>query len=135
MTEADPPASDETALRALIARWAKAVRAQDMAGIRADHAPDLLMFDVPPPFLSRGLEAYMATWKTFFDNSVKPVEFDFHDVAVTAGADVAFATAIGRCGDLSSGKLERLEFRLTMGFRKIGGKWCITHEHHSLPAD
>ncbi len=55
-------------------------------------------------------------------------------MAVTAGRDVAFATAIGRCGDLSSGKLEKLEFRLTMGFRKIDGRWRITHEHHSLPA-
>lgn len=134
MTKSSPAASDEDEIRTLIARWAKAVRAQDRAGIRADHDPDLLMFDVPPPFQSRGLDAYMATWDTFFDFSVKPVEFDFHDVAVTAGSDVAFATAIGRCGDLSSGKLEKLEFRLTMGFRKIGGTWRITHEHHSVPA-
>ncbi len=27
-----------------------------------------------------------------------------------------------------------LEFRLTMGLRKIGGKWRVVHEHHSLPA-
>lgn len=135
MTESSPTASDEEAIRTLIARWAKAVRAQDRAGIRADHDPDVLMFDVPPPFLSRGLDAYMATWETFFEFAEKPVAFDFHDVAVTAGSDVAFATAIGRCRDLSSGKAETLEFRLTMGFRRIGGAWRITHEHHSVPAE
>jgi ketosteroid isomerase-like protein len=126
--------NDEAELRELIARWSKAVRDENFDAIRADHDPDILMFDVPPPFLSRGLDAYMATWQTFFAWQAKPVEFDFHDVAITAGNDVAFATAIGCCGDLSSGKKLQLEFRLTMGFRKHAGRWRIVHEHHSLPA-
>ncbi len=126
--------SDEAELRELIARWSKAVREENFDGILADHDPDVLMFDVPPPFLSRGLEAYLATWRTFFACQAKPVEFDFHDVEITAGTDVAFATAIGRCGDLSSGKKVDLEFRLTMGFRKQDGGWRVVHEHHSIPA-
>jgi uncharacterized protein (TIGR02246 family) len=125
---------DEAELRALIARWSKAVRDENLDGIRADHDPEILMFDVPPPFLSRGLDAYMATWETFFQWQAKPVQFEFRDIAVTAGADVAFATAIGKCCDLSSGEPVNLEFRLTMGFRKVDGKWRIVHEHHSLPA-
>ena len=128
------PANDEAELRELIARWSKAVRDEDLAGIRADHDPEILMFDVPPPFLSRGLDAYMATWETFFAWQAKPVQFDFHDVAITAGKDVAFATAIGRCCDLSGGEKVQLEFRLTMGFRKHDGRWRIMHEHHSIPA-
>jgi uncharacterized protein (TIGR02246 family) len=127
-------ATDEAELRALIARWSKAVRDQDTTGIRADHDPDILMFDVPPPFLSRGLDAYMATWDTFFAWQAKPVQFDFHDIAITAGNDVAFATAIGRCCDLSSGEKVHLEFRLTMGFHRRNGRWRIVHEHHSIPA-
>lgn len=54
----------------------------------------MLMFDVPPPFLSEGLDAYMATWEMLFSCSEKPVAFDFHDVKITAGTNVAFATAI-----------------------------------------
>jgi ketosteroid isomerase-like protein len=27
-----------------------------------------------------------------------------------------------------------LDFRLTVGLRKIDGRWVITHEHHSVPA-
>jgi ketosteroid isomerase-like protein len=66
------------------------------------------MFDVPSPFLSRGLDAYMATWEAFLSWSEKPVAFDFHDVKITAGKDVAFATAIGRCAgiDPNSKRLE-----------------------------
>ena len=126
--------TNEAELRALIARWSQAVRDQDFAGIRADHDPDILMFDVPPPFLSRGLDAYMATWNLFYDMTARPVQFDFRDIAVTAGAEVAFATAIGRCSDLSTGQKVDLEFRLTMGFRKKNGRWRITHEHHSVPS-
>ncbi len=122
-------------IQALIERWAKAVREENPEGIRADHDSEILMFDVPPPFLSRGLDAYMATWETFFLRAERPVAFDFHDVKITAGKDVAFATATGRCVDVDpSGKREELEFRLTMGLKKIAGKWRIMHEHHSLPA-
>lgn len=127
---------DEMDIQALIERWAKAVREENRVGIRADHDSEMLMFDVPPPFLSRGLDAYMATWETFFSCSEKPVAFDFHDVKITAGNDVAFATAIGRCASIDpKGKREELEFRLTMGLRKIDGRWRIMHEHHSLPAE
>ena len=126
---------DVQAIRALIERWAEAVRREDLTAIRADHDPDILMFDVPPPFSSRGLDAYMATWRLFFASVEKPVSFSFEDIEVTAGSDVAFATAKGRCVNIDrAGKREPLEFRLTMGLRKIDGKWRVMHEHHSLPA-
>jgi ketosteroid isomerase-like protein len=64
---------DEVEIRGLIERWARAVREENREAIRADHDPGILMFDVPPPFLSRGLEAYMATWETFFACSEKPI--------------------------------------------------------------
>jgi uncharacterized protein (TIGR02246 family) len=128
--------NDEAAIRALIERWAKAVREEDRAAIRADHDPGILMFDVPPPFMSLGLDAYMATWETFFSSVEKPVAFDFHDIEVTCGQDVAFATALGKCLDIDRhGMRQPLNFRLTMGLRKIGGRWRIMHEHHSVPAE
>jgi uncharacterized protein (TIGR02246 family) len=127
--------NNEAQIRALIERWAKAVREENRAAIRMDHDSDILMFDVPLPFLSRGLDAYMATWEIFFSMVEKPITFDFQDVQITCGPEVAFATAIGRCVDIDpSGKREPLEFRLTMGLRKIAGDWRVMHEHHSLPA-
>jgi uncharacterized protein (TIGR02246 family) len=126
---------DEAEIRALIERWSKAVREEDLPAICADHDPAVLMFDVPPPFSSQGLDAYMATWETFFSSVEKPVAFDFHDVRVTCGQDVAFATAVGRCVNIdATGKREPLEFRLTIGLRKTDGRWRVMHEHHSLPA-
>jgi ketosteroid isomerase-like protein len=127
---------DELDVHALFEKWAKAVRDGNWSEVRADHDPEILMFDVPPPFLSRGIEAYMATWEKFVLWSDKPVAFDFHDVSVTAGKEVAFVTAIGQCaGTYPNETHEALEFRLTMGLRKINGRWRIMHEHHSVPAE
>lgn len=126
---------DEKEIRDLIERWSKAVRDEDRAAIRKDHDPDMVMFDVPPPFQSHGLDAYMATWETFFSSVKKPVQFHFTEVKVTAGADVAFATAVGHCVTFDKGgKPEPVDFRLTTGLRKIEGRWRIMHEHHSVPA-
>jgi uncharacterized protein (TIGR02246 family) len=126
----------QTEILALIERWTAAVRNEDRAAIRENHDADMLMFDVPPPFQSRGLDAYMATWETFFSTVEKPVAFDFHDIEITAGEEVAFASAVGSCVYFTSkGKREPLQFRLTMGLRKVGGRWRVTHEHHSVPAE
>ena len=131
----DSPNNDVQQIRALIGRWADAVQREDLAAIRADHGANILMFDVPPPFQSRGIDAYMATWQLFFANVEKPVTFNFEDIEVTAGADVAFVTAKGSCININrAGKREPLEFRLTMGLKKIDDKWLVMHEHHSLPA-
>jgi uncharacterized protein (TIGR02246 family) len=131
-----PTAADETEILALVERWSKAVRERDRARIRQDHDANILMFDVPPPFSSRGIDAYMATWETFFGSSDEPVTFHFTDVEITAGSDVAFVTAVGHCVTTDkAGRPEPLDFRLTMGLRKgHDGRWIITHEHHSLPA-
>ena len=39
---------DTTQVRALIERWAEAVHAGDLDAVLADHADDIVMFDVPP---------------------------------------------------------------------------------------
>jgi len=126
---------DQLAISDLIERWSKGVRDQDRAAIRQDHDADILMFDVPPPFQSRGIDEYMATWDTFFSFAEKPVRFDFTNIEITAGVEVAFATAVGHCVTIRrDGRREPLDFRLTMGLRKIDGRWHVMHEHHSLPA-
>jgi len=126
---------DQLAIRDLIEKWSKGVRDQDRTAIRQDHDAKILMFDVSPPFQSKGIDEYMATWETFFRFAEKPIRFDFTDIEITAGADVAFATAVEHCVTIGKdGRREPLDFRLTIGLRKVNGRWRITHEHHSLPA-
>ena len=127
---------DEAAVRDLIEAWAGAVRRKDYNGILRSHAADFVMFDVPPPFKTVGLDAYRATWHLFFSWSSDPVRFEIQEMDVTAGADVAFAFATMRCRTPGSdAKPEPLDFRLTICLRKIDGRWMIVHEHHSVPAE
>jgi ketosteroid isomerase-like protein len=128
--------ADETTIRTLIENWAAAVRRKDLPAIMRDHAPDLVMFDVPPPFESRGIVAYEATWETFFRWAGTPVMFDVRRLEIVAGAEVAFAVALMRCnGGEPGGPAGELDFRLTVGLRKVGRRWTIVHEHHSIPTE
>ncbi len=126
---------DEVAIRSVIESWTAAVRRRDIGGILKNHSPDIVMFDVPPPFQSRGIDAYRKRWDMFFSWTSDPIPFDVTDISVTAGSDVAFVFAAMACAEPGSdGKPKPLAFRLTVGLRKIEGQWTITHEHHSVPA-
>jgi len=126
---------NEAAIRELVESWARAVRAKDLDGILANHSTDMLMFDVPPPLQSKGIEAYKKTWELFFSWSNDPVVFDIKDMNIIAGSDVAFVAALMRCaGTEKNGERIELEFRLTIGLRRIGDQWMVLHEHHSIPA-
>ena len=131
---------DERAIRTLIQRWATAVHAGDLDGVLADHADDLVMFDVPPPENGvRGLDAYRETWRPFFGWQASGASFEIVELEVTAGAEVAFAYALLRCG--TPEEFERhpgKRLRLTIGLRRDGstdGRWIVTHEHHSFTHD
>ncbi len=128
--------SDEAEVRTLIERWAEAVHASDMDGVLADHADDIVMFDVPPPENGvRGIDAYRETWPPFFKWQSQGAAFEIVELHVTASEDVAFAHALLRCGtpeELRKEPGNRL--RLTIGLRKEGGRWVVAHEHHSFPA-
>ncbi|WP_066943345.1 SgcJ/EcaC family oxidoreductase [Microtetraspora fusca] len=127
--------TDERAIRALIERWAEAVHDGDMNGVLADHAEDIVMFDVPPPHEGvRGLDAYRETWPPFFRWQAEGASFAIESLEVTAGDDVAYAYALLRCGtakELADAPENRL--RVTLGLRKEGGRWVVAHEHHSFP--
>jgi ketosteroid isomerase-like protein len=129
-------AGDTAAVHDVIERWAAAVRRKDMPGILQNHSSDFVMFDVPPPFQSKGLDAYRKTWDLFFSWSADPVVFDIDEISVTAGSDVAFVVAAMHCGGgpATVDGEKTLAFRLTVGLRKIDGQWTVTHEHHSVPA-
>jgi uncharacterized protein (TIGR02246 family) len=126
---------DEEQIRALIERWTRAVHVGDLDGVLADHAEDIVMFDVPPPDDGvRGIAAYRDTWPPFFEWQRQGASFDLVSLEVTAGEDVAFAYALLRCGTPEEYAREPgRRLRLTIGLRRADGRWVVTHEHHSFP--
>jgi uncharacterized protein (TIGR02246 family) len=127
--------ADERDIRDLIERWVAAVHVGDLDAVLTDHADDIVMFDVPPPNEGvRGRAAYSETWPPFFEWQRSGAIFELTELNVTAGDEVAFAWALLMCGtddELASHPGYRL--RLTLGLRKVGSRWVVTHEHHSFP--
>ncbi len=128
--------TNEAQIRDLVETWANAVRDKNMEGILMHHAPNIVMFDVPPPLELNGIEAYESSWRKFFPWLSKGGTFDLSDLSVTTGMDVAFCHALIHCGNpRSSGRKTDLTVRLTIGLKTVDGQWAICHEHHSEPAE
>jgi uncharacterized protein (TIGR02246 family) len=128
-------ADDEQQIRTLIERWAEAVHAGDMDTVLADHAEDIVMFDVPPPYEGvRGIDAYRESWPPFFEWQARGGSFEIVSLDVVADDRVAYAHALLRCGTAEElAKVPENRLRLTIGLRKEDGRWVVAHEHHSYP--
>jgi uncharacterized protein (TIGR02246 family) len=128
----------ESDIRSLVTRWIDAVdRGTDLDAVLADHTDDLVMYDVPPPYEGvRGIQAYRDSWPEFLAWQRGDGQFLLESLEVTAGDDVAFAHGLVLCRSTKAGDDhpdQRL--RLTLGLRRVDGRWRIAHEHHSFSDD
>jgi PhnB protein len=63
-----------------------------------------------------------------------PVGYEIRDLSITASDEVAFCHGLTRIsGARTDGTETDVWVRATSCFRKISGKWMITHEHVSVP--
>ena len=58
--------AEKSDIERVIRSWERAIQRGDMEGILANHSESVLMFDVPEPLQSEGLDAYRKTWELFF---------------------------------------------------------------------
>lgn len=129
-------AIDETQIRELVNNWVQAVRAKDINGVMANYAPDVLSFDVLPPLQYTGLEAARKRAKEWLASFQGPINYDMGDLSITVGDDVAFCHSTNRVrGTKSDGGMVDMSVRATVCFRKIDGKWLVTHQHISVPVE
>jgi ketosteroid isomerase-like protein len=128
MTTSSTSTADEEQIRAVIADRATAMHDRDAERFIAHYAPQITKFDLAPPLAYREPEARDAealrAW--FASQPGGPIGYEIRDLAVTVGGDVAFCYSLNQLGGA-------LWFRSTLGLRKIGGGWRITHEHNSTP--
>lgn len=119
---------NELSVRELIENWAAAICQGDMDGVLANHAPEIVMYDVPEPIQSRGLPAYRETWELFFSvNGPGPDRFRLNGLEILAGKDVAVAYGLVAVAGGST------LCRLTIVLQRRKDGWQVVHEHHSIP--
>lgn len=133
MTETQRQADNEQ-VRERLQSWASATRAGKRSEILKNHHPDVLIFDVLQPMLYKGAEAYRASWDEWQPDTEGDMVFEFTDLNVVAGEDVAFASGLIRCGGtLKDGRGFEDLVRATFCLQKLADKWTVMHQHISKP--
>jgi uncharacterized protein (TIGR02246 family) len=126
--------SNEAQIRRLIDQWVTALRAKDIDGLMSNHAPDIVLFDLPPPLQYRGADAYRKNWEQWLPTLEGPIDYEIRELSVAAGDDVAFCHSLNRISATrTNGEATDVWVRATVGYRKIDGEWIVTHEHVSVP--
>lgn len=128
----------DTAIRALEARFADAVRARDVDKIMANYTVSdaLVVFDVNPPRQYTGWQAYKEHWQKFLAVCKDTPTMGISDLEIYGGARYAYGYSIQHfaCTD-QQGKKLNLILRVTDGYANFRGDWLIAHEHVSVPVD
>ena len=126
--------TNETLIRELLKKWADATRSGSRDEVLVSHASDVTIFDVLPPLKYEGADAYRKSWDEWQPTTEGPGLFEIHNLKVTAGQDVAFAHCFIQCGGIQpNGRTFEDWVRATFCFRKLEGKWLVTHQHISMP--
>lgn len=136
MTSPNSKGTAEAQIRKLADDQAQAVRAKDIDGCMSNCAPDIVSFDVVNPLRKIGLDARRKRAEEWFSSFQGPIGYELRDLNITAGDDVAFSHSLNRVnGTKRDGGEIDMWWRATVCYRKIDGKWMVTHEHSSVPFD
>ena len=136
MKSASADAIGERQIGALMENLAKAIRGKDVDALMAHYAPDVLAFDLLPPLQYRGAEAIRKRVSQWFSSFQAAIGFEMRNLSITTGEDVAFCHSLnGVSGTSKDGAKVEMWWRATNCFRKIDGKWLVTHGHSSEPFD
>jgi ketosteroid isomerase-like protein len=119
----------------LVRDRAAKLAAGDVAGVLALYQPRFVEFTLAPPLAQPGdasdprpLTEWLATFEA-------PPRREVAELEITAGTDVAFATCLESMTATPRGTSQEftLWYRVTLGLRRVDGRWLIAHEHESVP--
>ena len=126
--------AEEVQIRQLIDGWTCAIRDKNIEAAVCHYARDILLYDLAPPLVHRGMDLYKKELAAWFATFQGAVGFEVHDLSITASDSVAFATSLNRItGKRTSGEQTDVWVRATIGFAKKEGGWKAAHEHFSVP--
>jgi uncharacterized protein (TIGR02246 family) len=133
---ANGKAIGEREIHAVMDSVANAIRAKNVDALMAHYAPDVLTFDLLPPLQYQGADAIRKRLSQWFSSFQGSIGLEMRNLSITAGDDVAFCSSLnGVTGTNKDGAKIEMWWRATNGFRKVDGKWLVTHGHSSEPFD
>lgn len=116
-----------------VATLAQAIRAKDLDALMAHYAPDLIVFDLRPPLRVEGAAAYRRNFEAWFEGVEDQIAFDVEHLQVEGAGDAAFCHYVAHVRFASrEGASIDYRVRVTAGWREVGGRWLVGHEHISV---
>src|SRR5690242_19627438 len=122
-------------IREVIEAKAALLQKGDAKAVLAFYASSYVEYSLAPPLRQPGdgrnpapLQAWIATFEA-------PPRREVTALEITTDGDVAFATSLDCLSAVPRGAAEgfAMWFRVTLGLRRIDGRWLVTHEHESVP--
>jgi|GEM_PF-1929260 len=127
---------DREAILQAMARWRAAVENRDMEALVAAYAPEVMLFDLKPPYKLVGPAAVRADWEACLPYFPKKFWIRHEDAVLTVGGDAAFVYGLVKIDPIGEESRAGDQYlRFTVCFQRIGGKWRVTHEHVSTPVN
>lgn len=136
MTTENSRAVDEVQIRGLINERIAAVRTKDVNKAMASLASEILSFDVVNPSQYKSSEGSRGRMNEWFSSFQGPIGYEVRELNITAGDEAAFSHCLSHVSAVKADGVELdMWWRTTVCYRKIDGKWLVTHEHNSVPFD
>jgi ketosteroid isomerase-like protein len=122
-------------IRDVIEAKAAALQTGDVKKLKSYFAPQVREFSLAPPLGTLTDSADTAPVEQWLAGFEEPPRREVTRLEITADGDVAFATSIDSMTFAPKGGPGpmTLWFRVTLGLRRIDGRWLVTHEHESVP--
>jgi len=136
MTTTAPRTRNEAQIRECLNSWTRALHAKNLDALMSHYAHDVITFDLMPPSQVDGAERYRKNFERWFAEISGPIDYELHDLHITAGEEVAFCHCLGHVkGIRANGEQADYWVRVTVGFQKRNDRWLMTHDHVSMPFD
>jgi ketosteroid isomerase-like protein len=128
-----PPATDASAILAILEGMAKARYEKDAHAIASPYSPDAAIFNLAPPLIHHGVD--IAETQQWLDTWNGPIQIEPRDSQISVAGNIAFCHGYMRMTGNKKGVDHTLSFwmRETLCFERKGDGWCIVHEHTSVP--
>jgi ketosteroid isomerase-like protein len=122
-------------IREVILARAELLQAGDVKAMLEHSAAQVVQFSLAPPLVQHVDTADPAPVEQWLATFEAPPRREVTQLEITADGDVAFATSVDSMTATPRGTTESftLWYRVTLGLRRVDGRWLVTHEHESVP--
>jgi ketosteroid isomerase-like protein len=125
--------TNDAQIRQLIAAQQRAICAKDVDQIMSRYATEVILFDVKPPFQTKGKDAVRQLWADCLPYFPASFEMETHDLTVTVSDNLAVAHWLFHFKGEPDHPAMQMWMRATAVCQKNQDNWQILHEHISVP--